>query len=510
MLDRHPLTFALATLTILAGSAFGQSQGAVPLPASAAKPKAAPKAEDTKQPKQDPKSPEPTPGSPTATPPTAAKGVTTAFEPAPFTLEDARITLLIPKGAKSEAQHGAGAAEIQIIPEDKSWIIRIYTRQFADRGMTTGELMKSQIELVEASVAQEGAKASTIEHNKIAMVAGRPAERIYLQVPSKDGKNEIVRGITVFKSQPGSFVFCDVLCDKSRFDAARVAYEDTQTTLSVVDQAESQERVAALIKAGSQLLASLSEADLKEIASRPERWERLYVPAPDGDEAKAREVGYRRIQTGFGKRSQFTQFGSGADDAPGFFIQIDSRLRVGENYADMQGIFFMSVDRKEELWTLSTALKTPEKTHTARELGARKGDAMTITTTDGNSLANSKPVHATIPPEGYICRVEHYLLPQILVKQKVLSDFGFYSYQHEDKQIKMRRDALTQADKNGKVFELTTSLRSMGGEKSLVQTTRIRDTGELIETRLADGSVWEPSSVQRLLELWRSKGLPVK
>jgi hypothetical protein len=503
---RSLLPIALAASTLLAGAAIAQSQGAVPLPASAAKPKPAAKPDDKKetQPATTPDAKAP------AAPAAAPKGVTTEFEPAPLSLEEANITLLIPKGAKSEAQHGAGAAEIQIIPEDKSWIIRIYTRQFADRSMTTSELMKAQIELVEASVSQEGSKASTIEHNKIAMVAGRPAERVYLQVPSKDGKSEIVRGITVFKSQPGSFVFCDVLCDKSRFESARVAYEDTQTTLSVVDQAESQERVATLVKSGTQLLTSLSEADLKEIVSRPERWERLYVPAKDGDPEKAREVGYRRIQTGFGKRSQFAQFGSGADDAPGFFVQIDSRLRVGENYADMQGIFFMTVDRKEELWTLSTALKTPEKTHVARELGARKDEAMTVTTTDGNSLANSKPVHTTIPPEGYISRVEHYLLPQILVKQKVLSEFGFYSYQHEDKQIRMRRDALTQADKNGKVFELTTSLRSMGGEKTLVQTTRIRDTGELIETRLADGSVWEPTNIKTLLELWRAKGLPVK
>jgi hypothetical protein len=50
----------------------------------------------------------------------------------------------------------------------------------------------------------------------------------------------------------------------------------------------------------------------------------------------------------------------------------------------------------------------------------------------------------------------------------------------------------------------------MGGEKTLVQTTRIRDTGELIETRLADGSVWEPTNIKTLLELWRAKGLPVK
>ncbi len=503
---RRPTLTSLLVVTscVISSSLPGQTTNAVPLPASAARPKPQPATE----PKAEPRT-EPAPAAPSQP---APKGVTTEFEPAPLTIEDARITLLIPKGSKSEAQYGAGTAEIQIVPADKSWLLRIYTRQFSDRAMTTGELMKAQIELVEAAVVQEGLKSTIIEHNKAALVAGRPAERVYIQVPSKDGKTEVVRGITVFKSQPGTFVFCDFFCDKSRFEAARITYEDTQTTLTVVDQAESQERVAALIKAGTSLLRSVSEADLKEIVSRPERWERLYVPAKDGNEADAREVGYRRVRTGFGKRSQFAQFGSEKDDAQGFFVQVDSRVRVGEDFADVQGIFFLSTDHKQELWTLTTALKTPDKTIVARETGARQDESMTVTTvtTTDKPGATSKPIHTTVPSEGYLSRVEHYLLPQILVKQRVLSEFGFYSYQHEDRQIRFRRDSLTQADKNGKVFELTSSLRSMGGEKAFLQTTRIRDTGELIETRVADGSVWEPASIQRLLELWRAQGLPIK
>jgi hypothetical protein len=480
---------------------FAQSSG-VPLPPSAAKPKPDAKPE----PKHDDSS-----KAVPSTPIKAARAVTTAFEPAPFTLEESGIAFLIPKGAKADAQHGGGAAEIQIVPEDKSWIIRVYTRQFADRGMTTGELMKDQIELVQAAVAQEGVQAATLEHDKTALVAGRPAERVYLTVPGKDATGEIVRGITAFKSQPGVFVFCDVICDRARLDAARVIYEDLQTTLTVADPSESNEKIAGLVKSGANLLASVTEEELREIVkTNPQRWERYYTPAADGADAGAAEIGYRRVQTGVGKRSQFSQFGAGTSDAEGFFVQIDSRMRVGEHYADMQGIFFLSLDRREELWTLTTALKTTDKTTVVRETGARSGTSLTATITKNNAFSEGKPIQFTIPPEGYLSRVEHYLLPQILVKKGVLTDFAFYSYQHEDSQIRLRRDTFAQADKAGKVFELTSSLRSVAGAKSFLQTTRLRSTGELIETRVADGSVWEPASIQRLLDLWKSKGLPVK
>jgi hypothetical protein len=499
------VTLAAFVSSVAASSSFAQSSG-VPLPPSAAKPKA----KEQPEPKPAATKPEQT-ATPASSPIKGARTVTTAFEPAPFSLEESGIAFLIPKGAKADAQHGGGAAEIQIIPEDKSWIVRVYTRQFSDRGMTTGELMKNQITVVQEAVAQERVEATTLEHDKTALVAGRPAERVYLAVPGKDGTAEIVRGITAFKSQPGVFVFCDVICDRSRFEAARVVYEDLQTTLTVADPAESNEKIAALVKAGASLLSSVTEEDLREIVkANPSRWERFYTPAADGSDAGASEIGYRRVQTGVGKRSSLAEFGAGANDAEGFYVQIDSRMRVGEHYADMQGIFFLSLDRREELWTLTTALKTPAKTTVVRETGARSGENLTATITKNNAFSEGKPIQYTIPPEGYLSRVEHYLLPQIMVKKGVLSDFAFYTYQHEDSQIRLRRDGLSQADKQGKVFELSSSLRSVGGAKSFLQTTRLRSTGELIETRVADGSVWEPAGVQRLLELWKSKGLPVK
>jgi hypothetical protein len=491
---------ALAALCSLPLAVMAQPSG-VPLPANAAKPKPA-----------DPGKTTPNPAGSAAPNGEPAKSptLTTAFDATPLTLDDPPLTMLIPKGSKSDVQHAGGVAEIQITSPDKGWIMRVHTRVFGDRSMTTSEVMKAQLAAIEKSDQEDGAHSTVIDKSKLAMVAGRPAERVYLEIPSRDGKTVTIRGITIFKSQPGSFVFAELLCDRSRYDTSRVTYEETLTKLSVADPTASEERVAALVKAGAGLLASVTDEDLKAIVNaKPDRWERFYQPAPDGSEKGATEIGYRRVQTGYGRRSQFSQFGEGsADDSTGYFVRIDSRVRIDQDLVDMQGIFYLSTDRKDELWTLTLALKTKAKTIVTREVGARHGDSMTVTTTDGNGMTKGRPIQATIPPEGYLSRVEHYLLQQILVRKGVTADFGFYSYNHDDHRIRLRTDQLS-PEKSGKVFELTSSLKSLGGEKTLVQTARLRDNGDLIEQTMADGSTWEPTTVQRLLDLWKSKGLPL-
>lgn len=506
------LCSACVGLLAAAPAALAQDRISLPPPALTP-PKPKPAAEPSPQPGTPATAPT-SPTSPTATTPTAAPStptvMTTAFDPTPVTIEDPPLTLLIPKGCKYTSEHAAGVAELQVSPPDQGWIFRIYIHAYADRAMTTSEVMKAQIEAIRKADEEARTTSTLLEHNRTARLASRPCERVYFEMPSRDGKSKTIRGISIVKSQPGRFLFVEVVCDTSKFDTARVAYEDTLTTISVADPAASAEKVAALVKAGSALLASVTDEDLKQIvAARPDRWERFYQPAKEGGDEKAVEIGYRRVQTGYGKRSQFSQFSeAGADDNTGFFVRIDSRVRMDDDFVDMQGIFFLSADRKEELWTLTLALKSKGKTSLTREIGARHGDSMTVTTTNDKGLSNGKPVQATIPPEGYISRVEHYLLAQILVKKRVLADFGFYTYYHDDHRIKLRTDRLS-TDKAGKVFDLETSLRSLGGEKTLVQTSMIRDNGELISLQQADGATWEPATVQRLLDLWKSKGLPL-
>src|SRR5262249_31954669 len=158
-----------------------------------------------------------------------------------------------------------------------------------------------------------------LEHNKTTMVAVRPAERAYLEIPSRDGKTVTVRGITIFKSQPGNFVFAELLCDRSRFEKARVAYEDTLTTLSIPDPSAAPAPAAEKRAPPAQPAPAPPDPPPDENPTpiappRPARWERLYTPASDGSEKNAVEIGYRRVQTGFGRRSQFSQFGEGGGD----------------------------------------------------------------------------------------------------------------------------------------------------------------------------------------------------
>jgi hypothetical protein len=150
------------------------------------------------------------------------------------------------------------------------------------------------------------------------------------------------------------------------------------------------------------------------------------------------------------------------------------------------------------------AIRKDGKTDTVTEIGARTGKSLVVTI-EGTGLPQ-RTVKPVFQGDGYISRVEAWLLPQLLVKSRVTSDFAFYSYQSEAGSVCLRRDTLEQPIDKPDCWKLTSKL----SDDKKPQVSYYNGKGELIRTELPDGSIWEPISFPRLVQLWQGKNLPMK
>ena len=108
--------------------------------------------------------------------------------------------------------------------------------------------------------------------------------------------------------------------------------------------------------------------------------------------------------------------------------------------------------------------------------------------------------------DGYISRVEATILPYLLLKAAIPTDYGFYTYQSDEWTVCYRRDTLEQpADRPG-LWKLTTKL----SDKKPPMVSYYNGKGDLMYSEMPDGVVWEPTTLEKITELWKSKNLPME
>ncbi|QYU68544.1 dUTP diphosphatase [Leptolyngbya sp. 15MV] len=193
----------------------------------------------------------------------------------------------------------------------------------------------------------------------------------------------------------------------------------------------------------------------------------------------------------------------------GYIVRIEARQLQGDQVVDSIGQYFMSLDRKEEMWALRLAarsLSSRRVVQSLTEIGARSGTSMSVTVSGSTEPRSISPF---VPDTGYLNQVEMFLLPALLVRSKAgdgqAREVGFYTYQSEFNNVRLRRDAV-RADAS-----------RLGAIRITTQTSEDRDPivsiynqrGELIQTTTADGSVREPIELPRLMDLWKRKNLPI-
>lgn len=441
---------------------------------------------------------------PRPAPQTANPGVVELAE-APFKIESVGFSMQVPVGSRTESSFSGLEAKGMIYAPDQKWVIVLLSFPSPSIEASPQSLMKLQIDQL-----LKAPGATLLDHNDALVVGNSPACRAYVHIPQSNGQPATVHGLTVLKSSPTAFAVFEMTTSEVDFAKSRPTYETIVATATFTDPSQLQAARKAVIDAGLKVIGALTDSEYREaIAMAPERWERLYRPAPSGADADAQEIAYRRVKAWAGSRGELTPGRSPAaftvsEQQKGYLVRIDARFRQGQGLADIQGLFFMTPDRKDEAWTVSTTRREGKETQTYTETGARSGTDMQIKVQQEG--ATSRSLKPLLQGEGYITRVEAYILPQLLLRAKARGEFGFYTWQSDLGKIVLRRDTMTQPAGKPDLWKLSTRLH----EDAPPQTALLSSKGQVLRTELGDGSLWEPTDLNRLTQLWKSKGLPLE
>lgn len=435
------------------------------------------------------------------------------FEPKPFRIESMGLTISLPKGAEATSTSIGNQAALELLGPDKRWVAAARVLQSGDQSLTVEQVaeanLRSQLGQDTFTVGEVAKSGSVLlERTSNLILNGNKADRIYILGPGKDAADRLVYALTFIQVGPGRFATFEATFPEASLERVKPELEATIASATFANSGLIEASQLALLEAGAKFLETIDEATLRRVVSeQPEVWWRLYVPAKTGADTDAREVGYRRIKAWIGQRGQIDparkpESFQGADRDEGVLIQIDFRGLLGDNneiLTDSQGVFFLSLDRSEESWTLSTRVRQGTSDTTNVEIGHRLGNRLTVRKGPG------QPRTLVLPERGYLSRVEALLLNRLLVQSRLTADFAFQSYSSESELIDIRRDSVEELKDRPGIFRITTRV----GEGGTPQVATIKADGTLLFATLAGSTRVEPTRLDQLARLWKSKGLPL-
>ncbi|HHN78775.1 MAG TPA: hypothetical protein ENK11_08920, partial [Phycisphaerales bacterium] len=245
--------------------------------------------------------------------------------------------------------------------------------------------------------------------------AGRIVRPFYVLL--KDETTTPYRGFAVLKLSASDFVLFQLFTDEAHFEKARNTFEIMLTTAKPIETEALNSELAEAVRAGVERLASLSPQAYDDVVNDfPDQFERIYRPAPGGAQADEKEVGYRRVRAWIGSKSDLTDAKPHHDGkGDGYILRIDGLVLLDDGRrADSRGVYYLSRDRRQEAWSVTMAIRSDNaEPEVWNELGARAGKSMSVQINEaGRSTRTFRPA---IEGEGYISRLESYLLPQLLI-----------------------------------------------------------------------------------------------
>jgi hypothetical protein len=446
----------------------------------------------------------------------ASQTTVVEFADTPFRIDSIGLSMLLPQGATTNLTREGSKVTARILAPDQTWIINVESRETTSQ-RPVPDVVDAIRDQVLASVGvrnSDGSVGSTqgkvLDRTPDLSLKGGPAERIYILVPGPGGPAS-VKGYTVFNPQPGRYLTFELLTPEPALKQASPIYEAVVATASFEDPSKLSAARQAAVAAGVSIMSQLSTEEFRSVIDRyaskeKPRWDRLYEPSSTG--ADDQEIGYKRVTAWVGQRGELdttrerAKWGS-ADRQPGYLLKLEARVLDGTGIYDTISMFYLSEDRTSEAWLVRSSRRDQGTVATWTETGAREGSSMTvrIDPPDGQS----QTIKPSIEGEGYLSRLESVLLPDLLMVKKVPAEYGFYTYQSESGNIRLRRDVLEQPEDRAGLWVLTTRLN----EDSQPHTTSLNERGELIHTMLPEGRVWEPTRLDRLVSLWRRANLPM-
>lgn len=430
----------------------------------------------------------------------------------------------LPEGCNAQSTTIGDRATTQITPKDTTWLLNIQLPRTSNPEATVAEAAERTVTLIQGSYGVLDTDNKTIlstqakileRDDKLNLPAGAAA-RFYVSVPNND-KSRVVKGYTIFKPTAQQYVVFELICAEEVFSKAKGVYETILGTAQFADSESVMMERGMYIKAGSKFLSSLTEADYRQVMSEQKSWQRLYKPAATGAPGDATELGYRGIRFWKGRRGEVDpdkprNSWSKSEQEEGLLCSVEGRFvvygpsGVPMGIADSFGTYFMKPDRSEETWSVRTVFtdENGKQVSAATDTGARSGESLTIVKKEsGQPITTLSPANIG---EGYMSKFETFLLPRLLVKNKVQTTIGSYAWSDQERVLSFRKDEVVRDPARGNHYTIKTSFR----EEAVSQTYTYNQNGDLIRGEVEGLGVWEPSDPETLLSLWKRKGLPVE
>lgn len=446
-----------------------------------------------------------------------------------FRWEPLGLAIQLPVGSVAESTRIGDRATVRVAPAppDDSWVFNIQAPRTSNADATIADAVEKTLTQINEAFGVSGpggtvveSKARVLERIDSLKLAGGEAARFYVLLPRGDG-TELVKGYTIFKPSPTQYAVFEFITPAPAFAKSRLHYELSVATAYFEDAQAVNLARGALVQAGQVFLKDIPQKDYAALFDGREIWHRLYTPSATGASLDAKEHGYRGLKFFKGRRSDLGGSSSvkpgrqnGGDNTEGYLVSLRARLLLDNStgssknaarYIDSNATYFVTPDRSEEVWTVTTAVKdTDGRTlGTATEVGGRSGDQLEVAVDE-----SGKPGRALRPPvpRGYMSQVDTLLLARLLVRARVETTIGSYGYQSASESVPFRKDAAKRLSGEGAdgLWTVETFFR----EGQPPQITTYSSDGELLRTEMPDGRMWEPSDLEGLLRTWRSKGLP--
>jgi hypothetical protein len=247
---------------------------------------------------------------------------------------------------------------------------------------------------------------------------------------------------------------------------------------------------------------------------------RVYRPSLSGSPSDADEIGYQRLTVRKG------QLGELNPERPrtswtvqereyGFLVEMEARVLVTGVVVDTRALFYLSTDRKNEMWSIMIEEKANDKAgklhmnRTTQTL-ARDGSELRVMTTLPGSQPEEKAYE--ILDDHYLSAVERYLLPRLVAARAASGgptkyDLAFYNFDPQRSVVTLRREKLDRTAEGGWVCLTTPS-------EGQPEWTSTYDAGGRLVQRTVPGAagetVLEPTTRERLQKIWAKKNLPIE
>lgn len=428
------------------------------------------------------------------------------LDPNPLKIDALDLSLLIPVGSVSETTSFGNNSSVGIGLPDKIGVMIIKEQRTSNPDLTLEQVTQSIMK--QLTRFGNSITGTVLDHDKNLEINFRTGQRFYIRIPGTNNKPDTVRGMTIFPNGPQRFVIFDLTTLYRDFDKCRAIYETSVGTMDMGNPSDQDARRSTAVRRMLDFMALRSVEDYQEaMTTKKDRWERLYLPAPSGDDMDATEYGYRRIRSWGGFKGELTEKPKNKwtddDRTLGYFVQIDAMAIEEDLRVDTRATFYMSEDASEESWTIKMSLRQDTESSTSTITGARSRNNLVILT----DSSEAGPIKTTplIQGDGYISQAMSYLISNLLAQHAQNGEFASYVYNSSAGAISLRWDVVERPKETPDLIRVTTKVSSDTPPTVSLYNTK----GELLRVRLSNGRIWEPIELDRLISLWQKKGLPL-